>query len=199
MDCNTPGFLVLHYPLEFTQTHVHWVDDAINHLVLCHPLLLQPSIFPGIGVFSCESTIHIRWPKYWHVSISISPSSEYSGLISFRMDWLDLLAVQGTLKSLLQHHSSKHQFFGAQPSLWSNSHIHTWLLEKFWAIPKDWFLPSFLFSSLPPFSFLFPISEKKDLIPYCKFWRLPDFHNNEVLSYNKRKWLRVFFWFCFLH
>ena len=78
-----------------------------NHLILCHPLLLLPSIIPGIRVFSNESAVHIRWPKYWSFSFSISPSNEYSGLISFRMDWLDLLAVQGTLKSLLQHHSSK--------------------------------------------------------------------------------------------
>ena len=78
-----------------------------NHLILCHPLLFPPSIFPSIRVFSNESLLHIRWPKYWSFSFSISPSNEYSGLISFRMDWLDLLAVQGTLKSLLQHHSSK--------------------------------------------------------------------------------------------
>ena len=78
-----------------------------NHLILCCPLLLLPSIFPSIRVFSNESALHIRWPKYWSFSFSISPSCEYSGLISFRMDWLDLLAVQGTLKSLLQHHSSK--------------------------------------------------------------------------------------------
>ena len=78
-----------------------------NHLILCHPLLLLPSVFPSIRVFSNESVLHIRWPKYWSFSFSISPSSEYSGLISFRMDWLDLLAVQGTLKSLLQHCSSK--------------------------------------------------------------------------------------------
>ena len=78
-----------------------------NHLILCHPLLLLPSIFPSIRVFSSESVLGIRWPKYWSFSFSISPSNEYSGLISFRMDWLDLLAVQGTLKSLLHHHSSK--------------------------------------------------------------------------------------------
>ena len=78
-----------------------------NHLILCHALLLPPSIFPSIRVFSNESVLHIRWPKYWSFSFNISPSNEYSGLISFRMDWLDLLAVQGTLKSLLQHHSSK--------------------------------------------------------------------------------------------
>ena len=93
-----------------------------NHLIFCRPLLL-PSIFASIRVFSNKSPLRIRWPKYW--SFSISPSNEYSELISFRIDWLDLLAVQGTLKSLLQHHSSKHQFFGAQLSLWSNSHIHT--------------------------------------------------------------------------
>jgi len=78
-----------------------------NHLILCHPLLLLPSIFPNIRVFSNESALRIRWPKYWSFSFCISPSNEHSGLISFRMDWLDLLAVQGTLKSLLQHHSSK--------------------------------------------------------------------------------------------
>ena len=78
-----------------------------NHLILCHPLLLLPSIFPSISVFSNESVLHIRWPEYWSFSFSISPSNEHSGLISFRIDWLDLLAVQGTLKSLLQHHSSK--------------------------------------------------------------------------------------------
>ena len=78
-----------------------------NHLILCHPLLLPPSIFPSIKVFSRESVLHIRWPKYWNFSFNISPSDEYSGLISFRIGWLDLLAVQGTLKSLLQHHNSK--------------------------------------------------------------------------------------------
>ena len=99
-----------------------------NHLILCCPLLLPPSIFPSISVLSNESILHIRWSKYW--SFSISPSNEYSGLISFRIDWFDLFAIQGTLKSLLQHHNQKHQFFGAQSSLWSNSHIHTWLLEN---------------------------------------------------------------------
>ena len=106
MNCSTPGLPVHHQLLEFTQTHVHWVSDAI-HLVLCLPLLLLPSIFPSIKVFSNESALHIRWPKYWSFSFNISPSNEYSRLISFTMDWLDLLAVQGTLKSLLQHHSSK--------------------------------------------------------------------------------------------
>ena len=85
-----------------------------NHLILCRSLFLLPSIFPSIRVFSSESVLHIRWSKYWSFSFSITPSNEYSGLISFRTDWLDLLVVQGTLKSLLQHHSSKHQFFSAQ-------------------------------------------------------------------------------------
>ena len=101
-----------------------------NHLILCHPLLLLPSTFPSIKVFSSVLALCIRWPKYWSFSFSISPSNEYSGLNSFRIDWFDLLAVQGTLKAFLQHHSSKHQFLSAKPSLWSNSYIHTWLLEK---------------------------------------------------------------------
>ena len=88
-----------------------------NHLILCRPLLLLLSIFPSIRVFPNESALCIRWPKYWSFSFNISPSSEHPGLISFRIDWLDLLTVQGTLKSLFQHHSSKHQFFGTQLSL----------------------------------------------------------------------------------
>ena len=91
-----------------------------NHLVLCCPLLLLPSVFPSIGVFSNESTLCIRWPKYWSFSFSISPSNEYSGLISFRTDWFDLFAVQETLKSFSKATIRKHQFFSAQPSLWSN-------------------------------------------------------------------------------
>ena len=104
-SCSSPGFLVLPYLPESTQAHVHWVGDATNHLILCCPLLLMPLIFSSIKVFSNESALYIRWPKY--CSFNISPSNEHPGLISFRMDWLDLLAVQGTLKSLLQHHSSK--------------------------------------------------------------------------------------------
>ena len=100
-----------------------------NHLILCRPLLLLPSIFPSIRVFSNESALCIRWPKYWSFSFSISPSKEIPGLISFRMDWLDLLAVQGTLQSLLQHHSSKASIL-LQPSSQSNSHIHIWPQEK---------------------------------------------------------------------
>ena len=107
-----------------------------NHLILCCPLLLLPSISHSIRVFSNELVLHIKWPKYWSFSFSLSPSNEHLGLISFRIDWFDLLAVQGTLESLLQHHSSKASilqhsaFFSAQLSLQSNSHIHTWPLEK---------------------------------------------------------------------
>ena len=106
MDCSTPGLPVHHQLPEFTQTHVHWTGDAIQPF---HPLSSSPpaSVFPSVRVFSNESVLRIRWPKYWSFRFSISPSNEYSGLISFRMDWLDLLAVQGTLKSLLQCHSSK--------------------------------------------------------------------------------------------
>ena len=107
MNRNMPGLPVHHQLPEFTQTHVHWVVMSSNHLIVCHPPLLLPSIFPSIRVFSNELALHIRWPKYRSFSFSISPSNEYSGLISFRMDWFDLLAVQGTLKSLLQHLSSK--------------------------------------------------------------------------------------------
>ena len=107
MDCSTPGFPVHHQLPKLTQTHIHRVSDAIQP---SHPLL-SPSppafIFPSIRVFSSESVLHIRWSKYWGFGFSISPSNEHSGLISFRIDWLGLLAVQGTLKSLLQHPSSK--------------------------------------------------------------------------------------------
>ena len=101
-----------------------------NHLILCPFLLLLPSIFPSIRVFSNESVLQIKWPKYWSFSFSINPSNEYSGLISFRMDWLYLLAVQETLKTLLQHHSSKASILGCSAFSQSNSRIHTWPLEK---------------------------------------------------------------------
>ena len=99
-----------------------------NQFILCHPVLHLPSIFPRIRAFYNESALCIRWPKYWSFSFSISPSNEESGLISFRIDWLDLLAIQRKLKSLLQHHSSKASIL--QRSLWSKSHICTWRLEK---------------------------------------------------------------------
>ena len=101
-----------------------------SHLIFCRPLLLLSPIPPSIRIFSNESTPHIRWPKYWSFSFSISPSNEHPGLISFRMDWLDLLAVQGTLKSLLQHHSSKASILQLSAFSQSNSHIHTWPLEN---------------------------------------------------------------------
>ena len=107
MNCSTPGLPVLHHLPEFTQTHVHRVSVAIQPSHLGRPLLLLPPIAPSIRVFSNESTHNMRWPKYGSFSFSIIPSIEIPGLISFRMDWLDLLAVQGTFKSLLQHHSSK--------------------------------------------------------------------------------------------
>ena len=97
----------------------------LNHLIFYRPLLFLPSIFPSVRVFSNESTLRIRWPKYWSFSFSISPSNEHPGQISIRMDWLDLLAVQGTLKSLSNTTAQKHQFFDAQLSSQSNSHIHT--------------------------------------------------------------------------
>ena len=130
IDCSTPGFPVHHQLQELAQTHVHRVGDAIQP---SRPLL-SPSppafhVSRHQGLSQCQSfpAIWIMWPKYW--SFSSSPSNEYSGLISFRIDWFGLLAVQGTLKSLLQHHSSKASF-SIQPSLWSISHIYTWLWEK---------------------------------------------------------------------
>ena len=107
LDCITPGFPVLYQLPKLAQTHVHWVGDAIQPSHPLLTLLFLPSVFPSIRVFSSESVPHIRWPKYWGFRFSISPSNEYSGLNSFRMDWLDLFAVQGTLKSLLQHCISK--------------------------------------------------------------------------------------------
>ena len=101
-----------------------------SHLILCNPLLLLPPIPPSIRVFPSESTLHMRWPKYWSFSFSIIPSKEIPGLVSFRMDWLDLLAVQGISRVLSNTALQKHQFFSTQPSSWSNSHIHIWLLEK---------------------------------------------------------------------
>jgi len=124
MDCSTPGFPVHHQlpTLSLLKLTSIVLVMPSNHLILCRPLLLLPSIFPIIRVFSNESALLIRWPKYWSFSFNISPSNEYSGLISFRIDWLDFLAVQGTLKSLLQHLSSKASilwcsaFFIVQPS-----------------------------------------------------------------------------------
>ena len=120
-----PGFPVHHQLLELAQTHLHRVGVPSNYLILCRPLLLLPSVFPSIRVFSSESVLHIRWPEYWSINFSINPSNEHPGLISFRMDWLDLLAVQGTLKSLLQHHSSKASILWHSAFFIVHSHVHT--------------------------------------------------------------------------
>ena len=130
MDCSMPGLPVHRQFQEFEERQflkLMSIESVMpsNHLILYRALLLLPSIFPSIRVFSNDSALRIRWPKYWSFGFNISPSNEHPGLISFRMDWLDLLAVQGTLKRLLQHPVQKHQFFGAQPSSQSNSHIHT--------------------------------------------------------------------------
>ena len=130
MDCSMAGFPVHHQLLEFIQTHVHWVGDAIQP---SHPLSSHSPAFnlPSIRVFSNESVLRIRWPNYWSFIFSINPSNEYSGLISSRMDWLDLLAVKGTLSRVFSNTTvQKHQFFSAQLSWQSNSHIHTWPVEK---------------------------------------------------------------------
>ena len=129
IDYSMPGFPVHHQLPEFTQTRVHWVGDVIqpSHP---RPLLLPPSIFPSIRVFSSESVLRIRWPKYWSFNFRISPSNEYSGLIYFRMDWLDLLAVQGTLKSLLQYHNSKALF------LWRSSFFRVQLSHPYMTTGK---------------------------------------------------------------
>ena len=107
MNCSTPGLPVHHQPQSLPKLMSIEMMMPSNHLIHCHPLLLLPSMFPSIRVFSSESVLHIRWPNYWSFSFNVSPSNEYSGLISFRMDWFDLLAIQGILKSLLQHYSSK--------------------------------------------------------------------------------------------
>ena len=150
-----------------------------NHLILCRPLLLPPSIFPRIRVFLNESVLCIKWPKYWSFSFSISPSNEYSGLISFRMDWLDLLAVQGTLKGLLQHHSSKYvlsynkygyQFSSVQSlshvwlfvTPWTAAHQASWSITNSWSLLKFMSIESVMLSNhlilcpllLPPSMFL---------------------------------------------
>ena len=130
MDCSTLGLPVHHQLPEFTQTHAHWVMMPSNHLILYCPLLLPPSIFPSIRVFSSESVLHIRWSKYWSFSFNVGPSNKHSGLISFRIDRLDLLAVQRTLKSLRQQWSSKASVLRCSPFFIVNSHIHTWLLEN---------------------------------------------------------------------
>ena len=125
LDNSTSGSFALHYLLEFAQIHVHVSVMPSNYLILCHPLLFSPSIFPSIRGFSNETAVCIKWLKYSSFSFSTSPSNEYSGLIFFRMDWFDVLAVQGTLKSLLQHCSSKASILQHSAVFKFNSHIHT--------------------------------------------------------------------------
>ena len=142
-----------------------------SHLILCHPLLLLPPIPPSIRVFSNESTLHMRWPKYWSFSFSISPSNEHSGLISFRMDWLDLLAVQGTLKSLLQHHSSKASILWGSAFLTVQlSHPHmttgkTIALTRWTFVGK---VMSLLFNMLSRLVIAFPPKSKRILISWLQ-------------------------------
>ena len=125
MDCSTPGLPVYHQLPELLKLMSIKLVMPSNHLILCLPLLYLPSVFPRIKVFSSESVLHIRWPEYWIFSFSIRPSNEYSGLISFMMDWLDLLAVQGTLKSLLQNHSSKASILQCSALLHDNWKNHS--------------------------------------------------------------------------
>ena len=177
MDCSTPGFPVLHHLPEFVQTHVHWVNDAIQP---SHPLL--PPSPPAFNlsqhqVFSNERALHTRWPKYWGFSLSISPSNEYSGLISFRMDWFEFLAVQGTLKSLLQHHSSKAMssltlslLYG--PTL-TSIHIY-WKNHSFDYMDLCWQSDASFFNMLSRFVIAFLPRSKHLLISwqqsYCPQW-----------------------------
>ena len=130
MGCNMPGFPVLHFSQSLLKLMSIESVMLSNHLILCCPLLLLLSIFPSIRVFSSESAPHIRWPKYWSFSFSISPLTEYSGLISFRMDWFNSLQSKGLSRVFFSTIVQKHRFFSAQPSLRSNSHIRTWQLEK---------------------------------------------------------------------
>ena len=127
MDCSMPGFSVFHCVPELAQTHVHWVD---NHLILCCPLFLHPSIIHSIRVFPNELALCLRWPKYWNFSFSISPSSVYSGLISLKIAGLISLLSKGLSRVFSNTTVQKHQFFGAQPSLWSDSHV--WSICDYW-------------------------------------------------------------------
>ena len=140
MDYTTPEFPVHHQFWSLLKLMSIKSVMPSNLLILCRPLLLLPSILPSIRAFASESALGIRWPKYWSFSFRISPSNEYSRLISFRMNWLDLIAVQGLLSIFSNTTPQKHQFSGAQLSLWSNSHIHTWLLKKTIALTRRTFV-----------------------------------------------------------
>ena len=125
--CFNPGWLLINFVCNPVSVELVMLS---NRFILCHPLLLLPSIFPSIRDFSNESVLCIRWPRYWSFSFSISPSNEYSRLISFRMDWFDLLLTKGLSRVFFSTTVRKHQFFGSQPSLWPSSHICTWILEN---------------------------------------------------------------------
>ena len=171
MDCRTTGFPVQHQFLELAQTHVHQVGVPSSHLILCHPLLLLPPIPPSIRVFSNESTLHMRWPKYWSFSFSINPSNEHPGLISFRMDWLDLLAVQGTLKSLLQHHNSKASILRCS-AFFTDQLSHPYMTTgKTIALTRRIFVGkamSLLFNMLPRLAITFLPGSKRLLISWLQ-------------------------------
>ena len=165
MNCSMPGFSVFYYLPEFAQTHVHWVSDAIQPSCPLSPLLL-PSVFPSIRIFSNQSSPYIRWPKYWSINFSISPFKEYLGLISFRIDWFDLLAVQGTIKSYLQHHSLKESilwcsaFFMVQLSHPNMTAGKTIGLTRWTFVGK---VMSLLYNELPRFFIAF-LTRSKDLL-----------------------------------
>ena len=154
-----------------------------NHLIFCHPLLLPTSIFPSTRVFSNELVLHIRWPKYWSFSFSISPSNEYSGLISFRIDWLDLLAVQGTLKSLLQYHSSKSSilqcsaFFIVQFSHPYMTTGKTIALARWTFVGK---VMSLLFNMLFKLEWAYQNANLMMSFPRCKSLNVPDSLQNKI-------------------
>ena len=166
-----PGLPIHHQLPEFTQTHVHWVGDAIQPSHLCRPLLLLPSIFPSIRVFSNESALHIRWPKYWSFSFNISLSNEHPGLIFFRMDWLDLLAAQGALKSLLQFHSSKASIL-LHSAFFMIQHSHPYMTTgKTVALTRQTFVDkvmSLLFNMLSRLVITFPPKRKHLLISWVQ-------------------------------
>ena len=177
LDCNTLGFPVLHHLLELVQTHIHRASDAIQPSRLCHSLFLLLSNFPHISVFSNESVLRIRLPKYWSFSFSISPSNEYLGLFFIRVDWFDLFAVQGTLKSLLQHHSSKASI------LWCSASFMVQLSHSYIAIGKNhsfdymdlcWKVMALLFNTLLRFAIVF--------LPRSKWTRIT------TSKYVKQRW-----------
>ena len=166
MEYCTPDFPVPHYLLEFPKIHIHCINDANCH-ILCCPLFLMPSILHSIRVFFNQLAFHIRWQKYW--SFSNSPSDGYSGLISFRIDWFDLLAVHGNQTVFFSTAFQKHRFFATQLSLWSNSYICRWLLEK----PQLWLYGplsamSLLFNMMSRFVIVFSPRSKHLLISWLQ-------------------------------